>query len=115
MEGNKLGRKIGYPTANLEIADKFKLIPGDGVYAVELIILDEPEKLYGGMMNIGFRPTVGGSKRMIEVNIFDFERMIYGETIKVIVKRFLRPEIKFSGLEELKHQLALDKKASMRV
>ena len=50
------------------------------------------------MMNIGFRPTVGGSKRMIEVNIFDFERMIYGETIKVIVKKFLRPEVKFSGL-----------------
>jgi riboflavin kinase/FMN adenylyltransferase len=115
VEGNKLGRTIGYPTANLEIAEKLKLIPGDGVYAVDLVILDEPEKLYHGMMNIGFRPTVGGSKRMIEVNIFDFERMIYGETIKVFVKRFLRPEIKFSGLEELKQQLAKDKRASMEV
>jgi len=109
VEGNKLGRKIGYPTANLAIAEKLKLIPGDGVYAVDIVVQDQPENLYRGMMNIGFRPTVGGSKRMIEVNIFDFERMIYGETVKVFVKRFLRPEIKFSGLEELKHQLALDK------
>ena len=109
VEGNKLGRKIGYPTANLEIAEKFKLIPGDGVYAVELIVMNEQEKLYRGMMNIGFRPTVGGSKRMIEVNIFDFERMIYGETVRVFVKRFLRPEIKFSGIDALKEQLAVDK------
>jgi riboflavin kinase / FMN adenylyltransferase len=116
MEGNKLGRTIGYPTANLEIAEKFKLIPGDGVYAVDVVIPDEPGRYYRGMMNIGFRPTVGGSKRMIEVNIFDFERNIYGETLKVIVKKFLRPEVKFSGLEELKHQLALDKSnASMEV
>jgi riboflavin kinase/FMN adenylyltransferase len=109
VEGNKLGRTIGYPTANLEISEKFKLIPGDGVYAVDVIILNEPVKLYRGMMNIGFRPTIGGSKRMIEVNIFDFERNIYGKTLKVIVKKLLRPEVKFSGLEELKHQLALDK------
>ena len=61
------------------------------------------------MMNIGFRPTVDGSKKLIEVNIFDFDRDIYGETVKVFVKKFLRPEKKFSGLEELKAQLALDK------
>jgi riboflavin kinase/FMN adenylyltransferase len=115
VEGNKLGRTIGYPTANLEIEDKLKLIPGDGVYAVDVIIYDEPNKLYRGMMNIGFRPTVGGSKRMFEVNIFDFEKMIYGETVRVIVKKFLRPEVKFSGLDELKNQLALDKKASLEL
>jgi riboflavin kinase/FMN adenylyltransferase len=115
VEGNKLGRKIGYPTANLVIVDKFKLIPGEGVYAVDLIVMDEPGKLYRGMMNIGFRPTVGGSKRMIEVNIFDFERMIYGETVKVFVKRFLRPEIKFSGIDALKEQLALDKVNASKV
>jgi riboflavin kinase / FMN adenylyltransferase len=115
MEGNKLGRTIGYPTANLEIAEKFKLIPGNGVYAVEVMISDEPDKCYRGMMNIGFRPTIGGSKRMIEVNIFDFEKMIYGKSMKVFVKKFLRSEIKFSGLEVLKEQLALDKKASMEV
>ena len=109
MEGNKLGRTIGYPTANLVIGDKFKLIPGDGVYAVDVILSDEPDKTFPAMMNIGFRPTVDSSKRMIEVNIFNFERMIYGKSLKVFVKKFLRPEIKFSGLEELKAQLALDK------
>lgn len=109
VEGNKLGRTLGYPTANLEIAEKFKLIPGDGIYAVDAVLSDEPGKIYAGMMSIGFRPTIGISDRTIEVNIFDFERMIYGHTIKVIVKRFLRPEVKFDTLEALKKQLAIDK------
>jgi len=111
-EGNKLGRTIGYPTANLVISEKTKLIPGDGVYAVDVEIADEPGKRYHAMMNIGFRPTIDGSKRMIEVNIFDFERMIYGRTLKVFVKRFLRSEQKFSGLDALKAQLALDKSSA---
>jgi riboflavin kinase / FMN adenylyltransferase len=109
VEGNKLGRTIGYPTANLVILEKSKLIPGDGVYAVDVEPSDEPGKRYRAMMNIGFRPTVDGSKRMVEVNIFDFERTIYGRSLKVFVKKFLRAEEKFSGLEELKAQLALDK------
>ncbi len=109
VEGNKLGRTLGYPTANLEIEEKLKLIPGDGIYAVDVVLPDEPGKIYAGMMSIGFRPTIGISDRTIEVNIFDFDRMIYGETIKVIVKKYLRPEVKFSDLEELKDQLALDK------
>jgi len=111
-EGNKLGRTIGYPTANLVISEKTKLIPGDGVYAVDVEIADEPGKRYHAMMNIGFRPTIDGSKRMIEVNIFDFERMIYGRTLKVFVKRFLRSEQKFTGLDALKAQLALDKSSA---
>ncbi len=115
VEGNKLGRTIGYPTANLVISDKYKLIPGDGVYAVDAEVSDEPGKICKGMMNIGFRPTVDGSKRMIEVNIFNFDRTIYGKTLKVFVKKFLRPEVKFSGLEELKAQLAEDRAASMEV
>ena len=109
VEGNKIGRSIGYPTANLEITEKLKLIPGDGIYAVDVVLQDEPGKIYGGMMSIGFRPTIGISDRTIEVNIFDFDRMIYGEAIKVIVKKYLRPEVKFSGLEALKEQLAIDK------
>jgi len=112
-EGNKLGRSIGYPTANLKILDEFKLIPGDGVYAVDIQISDEPDKTYRAMMNIGFRPTVDGTKRMIEVNIFDFERMIYNRSMKVFAKRFLRAEQKFSGLDALKEQLALDKVNAM--
>ena len=113
-EGNKLGRSIGYPTANLKILDEFKLIPGDGVYAVDIQISDEPDKTYRAMMNIGFRPTVDGTRRMIEVNIFDFERMVYNRSMKVFVKRFLRAEQKFSGLDALKEQLALDRRNAER-
>jgi riboflavin kinase / FMN adenylyltransferase len=115
IEGNKLGRTIGFPTANLVVAEESKLIPGDGVYAVDVSVSDEPDRKYRGMMNIGFRPTVDGTKKMIEVNIFDFERMIYGKTLKVFVKKFLRPEQKFSGLEALKAQLAEDRENSMGV
>jgi riboflavin kinase / FMN adenylyltransferase len=114
MEGDKQGRTIGYPTANLELAEKSKVIPGDGVYAVDVRTTDEPGHLYRGMMNIGYRPTVGGTKKTIEVNIFDFDQMIYGKSIRVFVKKFLRPEEKFNGLEALKKQLAEDKKSSLQ-
>jgi riboflavin kinase/FMN adenylyltransferase len=109
VEGNHLGRSIGYPTANLAIPDESKLIPGDGVYAVDIAVSDEPDTIHHGMMNIGYRPTVDGTKKIIEVNIFNFDRDIYGKSVKVFVKKFLRAEKKFSGLEELKAQLALDK------
>jgi riboflavin kinase / FMN adenylyltransferase len=112
MEGNKLGRTLGYPTANLSIGEKTKLIPGDGVYAVDVRVSDEPGKTYRGMMNIGFRPTVDGTRRMIEVNIFNFDRMIYGRNLNVAVKTFIRQEQKFSSLDELKEQLGLDKAAA---
>jgi riboflavin kinase/FMN adenylyltransferase len=115
IEGNKLGRTIGFPTANLFIEETSKLIPGDGVYAVDVMVADEPGRTCRGMMNIGFRPTVDGSKRMIEVNIFDFDRMIYGQKIKVSVKKFLRLEQKFSSLTDLKAQLALDKKETLKL
>lgn len=72
IEGNKLGRTIGYPTANLSIAHPEKLIPGNGVYAVQVAIEGDGRKM-NGMMNIGIRPTVGGTHRVIEVNIFDFD------------------------------------------
>lgn len=120
IEGDKLGRKLGYPTANIKVADENKLIPANGVYAVEL----EINKIPGGkdfvnptsyiphlkgMMNIGIRPTVGGLKEVIEVNIFDFDQSIYNQEIRVYVKYFLRNEVKFDSLEALKNQLALDK------
>ncbi len=108
FEGNKRGRTIGYPTANLLIEEEEKLIPGDGVYTVELTI-SKAREILKGMMNIGMRPTVDGTYRTIEVNIFDFDKDIYGETLRVYVKHFLRGEIKFGGLEQLKHQLAQDK------
>jgi len=112
VEGNKLGRKIGYPTANLSIDNEEKLIPGDGVYAVE-VESKETGLTKQGMMNIGFRPTVDGTKRIIEVNIFDFDEDIYGKKLRIHVKKFLRGEQKFSGLEALKNQLAKDKSESM--
>ena len=111
IEGNKLGRKIGYPTANLHIEDEKKLIPANGVYAVEVEIknLKWDKKTFGGMMNIGIRPTVDGSNRAIEVNIFNFDEDIYGLDIKITLKKWLRAEVKFPGLDTLKAQLALDK------
>ena len=106
IEGNQLGRTLGYPTANIAIKNHEKLIPGNGVYAVKIKI---GEDCFKGMMNIGFRPTVDGSRLAIEVNIFDFDRDIYHTTIRVYVKHFLRAEQKFSGLNALKAQLARDK------
>ncbi|MDB5246527.1 MAG: bifunctional riboflavin kinase/FAD synthetase [Segetibacter sp.] len=108
VEGNKLGRTIGYPTANLVIENEEKLIPGNGVYAVRLTI-GVNEVILKGMMNIGMRPTVDGTKRTIEVNIFNFDEDIYGQVMKVYIHKFLRGEVKFDGLEQLKEQLAKDK------
>ncbi len=107
VEGNKLGRTIGYPTANLQLNDTQKLIPANGVYAVN-VMLEGFEK-FKGMMNIGVRPTVQGTARVTEVNIFDFDEMIYGKLLTVSLKKRLRDEVKFSGLDMLKQQLAKDK------
>lgn len=109
VEGNKLGRTIGYPTANLKVLNEEKLIPGNGVYAVSVIIEHSTIHAYKGMMNIGVRPTVDGTTRVIEVNIFDFNEDIYGQTLKVHVHSFLRHEQKFNSLDVLKAQLATDK------
>ncbi len=121
IEGNKLGRTLGYPTANLLVEDENKLIPGNGVYAVEVL---QPHAqpghqevtidIFRGMMNIGLRPTVGGSKRVIEVHIFNFDKEIYGETLTITVKKHLRSEIKFDDLTALKTQLSKDKKAAIQ-
>lgn len=115
VEGDKLGRTIGYPTANLQILDAEKLVPGNGVYAVlaELKNIDKP--FIKGMMNIGVRPTVNGTKRVIEVHLLDFNENIYGENVKVSLKKYLRSEQKFNGLDELKEQLAKDKEEVQRL
>ena len=114
IAGNKLGRTIGYPTANIEIEDNQKLIPGNGVYAVLIKINSLKIKDYSGMMNIGIRPTINGVMRVIEVNIFDFDEDIYGEMISITLKKHLRSEIKFNGLDALKEQLAIDKVEAVR-
>jgi len=116
IDGNKLGRTLGYPTANILVSDKNKLIPQNGIYAVTINIgmgdQDNPflpGKTYKGMMSIGLRPTIGGEKVVIEVNIFDFNEDIYNRVIRVYVNKYFRPEEKFNNLEELKDQMALDK------
>ena len=131
VHGNKLGRQLGYPTANLKMYDHEKIIPGDGIYAVYVSLKkgspteNEPltevnsfpieDAQYKGMMSIGFRPTVDGKKRVIEVNVFDFNKEIYGRTIRVYVKKFLRAEVKFNTLEELVKQIDQDKINSLEV
>ncbi|NNV55314.1 bifunctional riboflavin kinase/FAD synthetase [Panacibacter sp. KCS-6] len=115
VEGNKLGRTIGYPTANLLIENEEKLIPGNGVYAVTATLATADGFFtHNAMMNIGVRPTVDGTKRMIEVNIFDFDADIYGKTVRVSLKKYLRGEVKFNGLPALQAQLALDKLAALQ-
>ncbi|MBK8142787.1 MAG: bifunctional riboflavin kinase/FAD synthetase [Chitinophagaceae bacterium] len=114
VHGDKIGRKLGYPTANLKINDDEKIIPGNGIYAVYAQPEGYTERLKG-MMSIGFRPTVDGKKRVVEVNIFDFDKEIYGQTLKVYVKKYLREEIKFNGLEELVQQMNQDKINSLNV
>ncbi|WP_018477449.1 bifunctional riboflavin kinase/FAD synthetase [Pontibacter roseus] len=112
VEGNKLGRTIGYPTANLAIPAPHKLIPANGVYAVWARLGTER---FPGMMNIGTRPTVDGTNLTLEVNILDFDRDIYGHTLTMEFVEQLRQEQKFDGLEALKAQLAKDKEATQRV
>lgn len=108
--GDKLGRVMGYPTANLSIESHFKLIPADGIYAVRIHTADQ---WLSGMLYIGLRPTVNGIKRTIEVNIFDFDRDIYGETLTVTFEKLLRTDSKFKDLEALKDQLHRDKQLAL--
>jgi riboflavin kinase/FMN adenylyltransferase len=109
VRGNQLGRTIGYPTANLHINDEEKLIPANGVYAVKVKGDCTNQGILEGMMNIGIRPTVDGQKKVIEVNIFNFDQDIYEQYITVMVYEFIRGEVKFDGLDALKNQLHQDK------
>lgn len=112
VDGKKIGREIGYPTANIFVEDKYKIIPADGVYAVRV---RHNNNMYGGMLNIGNNPTVHGKHKTIEVNIFDFNKDIYEEDVTLYFIERLRDEVKFNGLEELKAQLAVDKENSLRI
>jgi riboflavin kinase/FMN adenylyltransferase len=104
--GDKIGRQIGYPTANIIIEETYKLIPSDGIYSAKVIVKGET---YKGMAYIGTRPTINGITRNIEVNIFDFDTEVYGEDIRMAFYHFVRGDIKFTGLDELIVQLAKDK------
>lgn len=118
IHGDKLGRKLGYPTANLKIHNEEKIVPGNGIYAVYAEVKNgtaDPSARKKGMMSIGFRPTVDGKKRVIEVNMFDFTEEIYGKMLRVYVKKYLREEIKFNSLDELIKQIGQDKIDSLKV
>lgn len=107
--GNKIGRQIGFPTANIKVNSEYKIIPADGVYAVKIMF---EEKTYHGMLNIGRRPTIKTSNRekYIEVNIFDFNNDAYFKDISIEFYKKIRDEKKFSDVEMLKKQLFLDRK-----
>ena len=108
VAGNRLGRTLGFPTANMKLYEPLKLVPARGVYCVEVKVLGET---YRGMTNIGMRPTVGGTVQSIETHILDFDEDIYGLPLTVTFLRRLRDEAHFPSLEALKEQLAKDKMA----
>ena len=106
IHGNKIGRTIGFPTANLKINSE-KIIPKNGVYIVETCINNQ---IYKGLLNIGTRPTVDGNTQTIETHLIDFNKDIYDEKITLYIKKRLRDEIKFSSITELQQQIEIDRK-----
>ena len=109
VEGNKLGRMLGFPTANMQLYEPLKQLPADGVYAVKVIVA---EQRYQGLMNVGLRPTVRGTNRTIETHILDFDRDIYGQPIEVQLLAHIREERHFDSLGALKQQIKQDKENS---
>ena len=107
VRGNGIGRKINFPTANIQINEPKKLLPKNGVYAVKVIL---NKKTYLGMLNIGYKPTIENKKKTIEVNIFKFSKDIYNNKISINFIKRIRNEKKFKNLNELKKQLIIDKK-----
>ena len=107
VRGKGLGRTINYPTVNLDIPEEFKLIPKKGVYMVRCIY---EGKTLQGIMNIGYRPTVGGTGKTIEIHLLDFKGDLYGQKLRIEVLKRLRDEQKFESVEELSDQIRLDEK-----
>ena len=106
VRGKSIGRTIGFPTANVEVSEGYKLLPKNGVYLIESII---NKKQVFGMMNIGVKPTLIESSKTIEINFFDFEGDLYDKNIRVDIKQFIRDEVRFESLELLKSQIQKDK------
>lgn len=111
VRGKGIGKQLGYPTANLSIAESYKLIPKNGVYIVKSEL--DGATVYG-MMNIGFNPTVNGTEKSIEINFFDFDADLYNKKIQVDILARLRDEHKFESIDGLKDQLAKDKEKSLQ-
>jgi len=109
IKGQQIGRSIGFPTANIHIPNDYKLIPKDGVYAVEASV---DGSMYKAMLNIGNRPTVDGTKKTVEANLFDFQGDLYDKQITIYFREFLRVEQKFESLDALKDQLVQDQRTA---
>ncbi len=105
VKGKQLGRTIGFPTANIEINEAYKLIPKKGVYIVSSLI--ENQLVYG-IMNNGNRPTLNGESQTIEVHFFNFDKDIYNQNIEIVFIKYIREEVKFNSLEDLKFQIIKD-------
>ena len=112
IHGDERGRTIGFPTANLQPEHPDKALPKNGIYAVKIRV---DNSWFNGMMNIGVRPTFDGQGKSLEVNIFDFNQMIYGKTVQIRFFDRIRDEVRFDGLEGLKEQLSLDKVAAQKI
>lgn len=111
IKGNQLGRRIGFNTANIDLDYPNKIVPKVGVYVVASSI---DNKTYFGMMNIGYRPTINGTARTIEVHYFNFDANLYNKEIRVKILHRIRDEFKFSSVEKLKEQLKKDKLYSLK-
>ncbi len=110
--GEQIGRTINFPTANIQVMEHNKLLPHEGAYAVMVVTKNSR---YQGMMNIGYRPTVNGKAKTIEVNIFDFDKDIYGQFIRLEIIQKIRNEKKFKNVEALSSQLKIDKSAAQKI
>jgi riboflavin kinase/FMN adenylyltransferase len=111
-KGESRGKKLGFPTANLNPTDLNKLIPRRGVYAVDIKLNGD---IFKGMMNIGHRPTFNFDPLTLEVHIFNFSGLLYGSKLEIVFKKFIREERKFENSQELKNQILKDKEICLKI
>ncbi len=110
IHGNKIGRKIGYPTANIHVEDGNKLVPQYGIYAIGVskVRSENDEKIFPAMMSIGIRPTLPDTREMIEAHLFDFSENLYGKQLRIHFKKYIRPELKLESMEALTNKIRED-------
>ena len=111
VKGRQIGRTLGFPTANLHVPEKYKLIPSNGVYAVHA---EYQGNMLKGVLSIGNRPTFDNGERSIEVHLFHFDKEIYGETLRIYFRQFLRNDVKFANAEALRLQMLQDKEEALK-
>ncbi len=115
VRGLQNGRKLGYPTANLQVADEYKLIPKPGIYVVRVTDAAAPDQIHKGMLSIGYNPTFEGKEQTIEVNILDFDKDIYGNTLTLEFIQHIRNEKKFDSLDALIAEIKNDELATRKL